>query len=213
MLPSTNTTPTISHVQLSELTGKRQDNVKRVIEKLSESGVIAFTQIEEVQNKGNNRGYKINTYQVNERDSYIVVAQLCPEYTAKLVDHWMATRNNQPQLPQTKREWIEFALEQERQLEIAAPKVEFHDTIVQSDNTYKYQEAGKKIQQRPNKFIAWLKEWHYIDKSNMPYQKYLTQELFKISSGVNKQGWDYTQGRVTNKGLAYFSKKLTGITL
>lgn len=205
MLPSSNVTSTISHIQLSELTGKRQDSVKRTIKTLSESGVITFTQFVE---KGNGR--PLTVFNVNERDSYIVVAQLCPEYTAKLVDHWMATKNLQPKLPQTKREWIEFALEQEKKLELAAPKIEFHDTVVQSENSFKYQEAGKKIQQRPNKFVAWLRDEGYIDKVNMPFQRYITQGLFKVSSGVNEKGFDYTQGRVTNKGMAYFSNKLSG---
>jgi hypothetical protein len=27
-------------------------------------------------------------YEVNKRDSYVIVAQLCPEFTARLVDRW-----------------------------------------------------------------------------------------------------------------------------
>jgi len=46
-------------------------------------------------------------YVVSERDSYIIVAQLCPEYTAKLVDYWIATKNQVVQpvtLPLTYKE-------------------------------------------------------------------------------------------------------------
>lgn len=90
----------------------------------------------------------------------------------------------------------------------AKPKVEFHDTVVQTNQTYKYQEAGKKLQQRPNKFVAWLRGEGFIDKMNIPYQRYIDQGLFKMSSGVTKTEHQYTQGRVTGKGLAYFTKKL-----
>lgn len=30
----------------------------------------------------------ISVYQLNKRDSLIVVAQLCPEFTARIVDRW-----------------------------------------------------------------------------------------------------------------------------
>lgn len=94
------------------------------------------------------------------------------------------------------------------ELEAAKPKVEFHDKVVQTNQTYKYQEAGKKLQQRPNKFVAWLREEKYIDGMNIPYQRYINQGLFKMSSGISKHDHAYTQGRITTKGLAYFANKL-----
>ena len=81
---STVTTQTISHIQLAEMTGKRQDNVKRLIENLAFKNVISFTQFEE---KG--KGRPLTVFSVNERDSYVVIAQLCPIYTARLVDFWI----------------------------------------------------------------------------------------------------------------------------
>ncbi len=104
-------------------------------------------------------------------------------------------------------------IEQAKQLEMQAPKVEFHDTVVQTNQTYKYQEAGKKIQQRPNKFVEWLRENNYIDKTNNPYQRYIDQGLFKFNSGVSDYGHAYTQGRITAKGLSYFASKLINIKL
>lgn len=90
----------ISHNQLSEMTGKRSDSVKRTMESLNKSGVIQLTQSVEV----NHKGQSVNVYRVNERDSYVVIAQLCPEYTARLVDYWMGTKNSQPvSLPSTKQ--------------------------------------------------------------------------------------------------------------
>ncbi len=99
------------------------------------------------------------------------------------------------------------------ELALAKPKIEFHDTVVQSNQTYKFQEAGKKLQQRPNKFIAWMREEGYINKNNMPYQRYIEQGLFKTHSGVNDYGHAYTQGRITTKGLSYFASKLNNINL
>jgi len=105
-----NATPsqTMTSKQIAVVVEKRHDNVKRTIENLADQAVIVRPQIEDEQFKdsmGRNRTESV--YVVNERDSYIIVAQLCPEYTAKLVDYWMATKNQVVQpvtLPLTYKE-------------------------------------------------------------------------------------------------------------
>lgn len=81
--------PTMSSREIAELVEKRHDNVKRTIETLVERGVIARPQIEDVQEAGgNSRVYITQEYRVGKRDSYVIVAQLSPEFTARLVDRW-----------------------------------------------------------------------------------------------------------------------------
>lgn len=209
MLPTNNVTPTISHVQLAEMTGKRQDNVKRVIEKLSEQGVIAFTQIEDVQSKGNNREYKITLFNVNERDSYIVVAQLCPEYTAKLVDHWMATKNNQPKLPQTFAEALQLAADQAKQLELAKPKVEFVDRYVESTGLKTFREVCKMLGANERKFRAMLvaEDVMYILNGSWTVKAYyLDQKYFKSVPG-EKNGHSFNTIKFTARGVEWVSRK------
>lgn len=78
---------TMSSREIAELVEQRHDNVKRTIETLGSKGVITLPQIEEVSNEG--AGPKtISVYQLGKRDRLIVVAQLCPEFTAKIVDRW-----------------------------------------------------------------------------------------------------------------------------
>jgi phage antirepressor YoqD-like protein len=201
---------TMSHYQIADVVGSRPDSVKRTMERLQEKGVIKLTPSVGV----NHLGQHVNEYHVDKRNSYIVVAQLSPEFTAVLVDRWQELEDGlKPLLPQTFSEALQLAADQAKLIEEAKPKVEFHDTVTQSEHTYKYQEAGKKIQQRPNKFVAWLRENGYIDKQNNPYQRYLDQKLFKFHTGVNEHGHEYTQGRVTTKGLSYFTNKLVGVAL
>ena len=120
---------------------------------------------------------------------------------------------SQPQIPQTKRQWIELALEQEKLIELAAPKVEFHDKIVNDAATFSIRDAAKKIQQRPNKFSEWLRSEGYLCKNNMPKQQYVNQGLFKTHTGQSKEEYQFSQARVTSKGLAYFTNKLGEIKL
>jgi phage regulator Rha-like protein len=95
---------TMSSKQIAEVVDKRHDNVKRTIETLVKQGVISKPQFEDGGKAAN--GVVEKLYMINERDSYVVVAQLCPEFTAKLVDYWQATKNQKPviALPKTYKE-------------------------------------------------------------------------------------------------------------
>nr|WP_232370133.1 KilA-N domain-containing protein [Xenorhabdus lircayensis] len=89
----TNVTATMSSVEIAKLVNKRHDNVKRTIETLAKRGVIQLPQIEEVNNiqsdSPNSRsGAYIFSGEQGKRDSIVVVAQLSPEFTARLVDRW-----------------------------------------------------------------------------------------------------------------------------
>jgi phage regulator Rha-like protein len=64
------------------------DNVKRTIETLANQGVISYPQIVDGEKAAN--GVIEKLYRIGKRDSYVVVAQLSPEFTARLVDRWQA---------------------------------------------------------------------------------------------------------------------------
>ena len=81
---------TMTSQEISELTGKRHDNVKRTIDSLVADGTIVQPQLEVVPLKDAlGRPRDESVYRVKERDSYIVVARLSPKFTAKLVDRWL----------------------------------------------------------------------------------------------------------------------------
>lgn len=65
---------------------KRHDNVKRTIETLIVRGVITSPQIEEKPTAGRTTAVYVFESEEGKRDSIIVVAQLSPEFTARLVD-------------------------------------------------------------------------------------------------------------------------------
>lgn len=88
----------MTSLEMAELVEKRHDNVKRTIDSLTASGLIQRPQIEEVTN---HLGQRVEVYKVGERDSYVVVARLSPEFTARLVDYWQKHRNDAPRLPTT----------------------------------------------------------------------------------------------------------------
>ena len=104
-LINSNEVKTMSSLEMSELTEKRHDNVRRTIEKLADSKVIGLPQFEEVKNT---QGQLVKTYFLTKRDSYVVVAQLSPEFTGRLVDRWQELEAKQK--PMTTLQLLEHAV-------------------------------------------------------------------------------------------------------
>ena len=80
------TSPTMTSRDIAELVESRHDVVKLSIERLAKSGVISQPPLVDGPKSAN--GVVEKHYLINKRDSYVVVAQLCPEFTARLVDRW-----------------------------------------------------------------------------------------------------------------------------
>lgn len=98
---------TMSSREIAELVESRHDHVKRSIERLAAKGVIQLPPMEEVKN---HLGQMVAEYHLIKRDTYVVVAQLCPEFTARLVDRWQELENQQsPLIPQTLPEALRLA--------------------------------------------------------------------------------------------------------
>ncbi|MCV6612422.1 MAG: Rha family transcriptional regulator [Amphritea sp.] len=75
----------MSSKEIAELVGSRHDKVKQSIERLATRGAI---QLPPLGNVTNGQGQSVSVYQICKRDSYVIVAQLSPEFTARLVDRW-----------------------------------------------------------------------------------------------------------------------------
>ncbi|MCX8260614.1 Rha family transcriptional regulator [Escherichia coli] len=123
--------PSMTSIEIAELVGKRHDNVKRTIETLAESGVIVRPQIEDepkIDVMGRSRLIQVFRFsdEQGKRDSIIVVAQLCPEFTARLVDRWRELEE-QARQPLTEIEMIAAmaanAVQQQKRLHVVESKV------------------------------------------------------------------------------------------
>lgn len=204
-LLATNQPLTMSSREIAELTGKQHSHVKRDIDKMC-------AEINHPELEGSTFEYRGNWYTQYHLDKELTLC-LISGYSAKLrmaiIKKWQQLEEvSQPKLPQTFAEALQLAANQAKLLEEAAPKVEFHDKIVNDTATFSLRDAAKKIQQRPNKFSAWLRSEGYLCQNNLPKQQYINQGLFKTHTGQSRDEYQFSQTRVTSKGLAYFTKKL-----
>ena len=90
---STDSRLSMTSREIADLVGSRHDNVRTTIERLADRGTIQLPAMQEVE-KINSLGlpqrtkvYVFPGYQ-GKRDSLVVVAQLSPEFTARIVDRW-----------------------------------------------------------------------------------------------------------------------------
>lgn len=182
----------MTHLEIAELVGKRPDNVKRTIESLVNAGVIAQPQIEDGIRAANGVTPKVYVFkgEQGKRDSIVVVAQLCPEFTARLVDRWQELEHQVKQ-PQelSKLEILQLAIESEKQkvaleqqVAILEPKALALDTIADTSNTYTIRECAKTIGIKEKHLVNLLLEkgWCYRESSGrlQPYAQKINQKIF-----------------------------------
>jgi hypothetical protein len=87
----------MTSLEIAELVEKRHDNVKRTVETLASRGLFVLPQFEEVKN---HLGQNVTHYLLDKRSSLIVVAQLSPEFTARVIDRWQELEQSVANLPQ-----------------------------------------------------------------------------------------------------------------
>ena len=118
-------------------------------------------------------------------------------------------------MPGTYIEALECLIETEKrtvalqqQVEYQTPKVEAFDDLIDSTGLYTLRNAGKALGQKPNLFLSKLRNGRVLYGRNIPYQRMLDQEYFKVKTFVNSSnGFSSNQTYVTPKGLVWLSKK------
>ena len=101
----------MTSLDIAELIGARHDKVKQSIERLVKRDVIQdppMGNLEKINGLG--LAVKVKYYsfvgEKGKRDTYVVVAQLSPEFTGRLVDRWQELEKaaKEPALPRTYKE-------------------------------------------------------------------------------------------------------------
>lgn len=209
---STVVNPTMTSQDIADLVESRHDKVKQSIERLAARGTIQLPPLGEVKN---HLGQSVSVYQVGKRDSYIVVAQLSPEFTARLVDRWQDLEN-QTRIPQNLPDALRLAadlaeekLQLENQLAIAAPKVHFVDSYVNATGSLGFRETCKLLHIKEPAFRKFLldSEIMYLLAGKLtPYAQHIDAGRFTVKTGENQtNGHAFTQNKFTPKGIQWIA--------
>lgn len=214
--------------EISELVESRHDKVKQSIDRLVAKGIIESPPSGNFKNINNVDGTEyIFTGEQGKRDSIIVVAQLSPLFTARLVDRWQELEAkivtappltpqmqlaNAVLLAQTIIAEKDSQIEQrDKLIAIAAPKAAALHLISLADGSLCITDAAKTLGIQPKKvLIPYLKanKWIYHRPGcdhPIAYQDKLQQMLLehKVTTVSRTDGSEKIteQVRVTPKGL------------
>ena len=208
---------TMSSRDIADLVESRHDSVKRTIERLQDKGLIQLTPMVEVKN---HLGQVVTEYQLIKRDTYVVVAQLSPEFTARLVDRWQELENQQNTtalLPQNYLQALEQLVASEKEKQALAlenktmkPKANFVDLYVDIGTTKSLRETAKILNMPEKAMIAALERDKalYRQSGNLiPYSDKQSRGLFTVKTGTAEHGHNFTQTRVTSKGIQWIAQR------
>lgn len=220
--------PTMGSREIAELVDSRHDNVKRTIERLAERGVISLPPLEEVKVQRERREETVYEYRIGKRDSYVIVAQLSPEFTARLVDRWQQLEaearaafdprkalSDPAALRTLLLQNVEKVIELEGKVEEMRPQVQALERIAISEGSMCITDAAKNLQVRPKALFDYLRAHHWIysrpgTAGDIAYQDKLQSGVLehKVTVVTRADGSEKTttQVRVTPKGLARLAK-------
>ena len=200
---------TMSSREIAEITHKEHKNVLRVIRDLIEQNLVA--QIEPLKFEYRNQWF--DYYELNKRDTFVVVARLSPEFTAAVVDRWQALENQQKPtalIPQSFSEALMLAAQLQAEKERNAPKVAFVDHYVEVGTSKSFRETAKILKIPERALVNRLEEDKYLYRQSgvlLPYQSAHTKDLFTVKTGTSEHGHNYTQTRVTSKGIEFIASR------
>lgn len=209
---------TMSSREITKLVNSRHSDVCKSIETLISKGVIGGYQPKPYTHPQNGQIYY--EYFLNKRDTYILVAQFSPEFTAAVIDRWQELEKQQNPtalLPQNYLQALEqlVASEKEKQAlalenKVMKPKADFVDLYVDIGTTKSLRETAKILNMPEKAMIAALERDKalYRQSGNLiPYSDKQSRGLFTVKTGTAEHGHNFTQTRVTSKGIQWIAQR------
>lgn len=209
---------TMSSREITKLVNSRHSDVCKSIETLISKGVIGGYQPKPYTHPQNGQIYY--EYFLNKRDTYILVAQFSPEFTAAVIDRWQELENQQNPtalLPQNYLQALEQLVASEKEKQALAlenkamkPKADFVDLYVDIGTTKSLRETAKILNMPEKAMIAALERDKalYRQSGNLiPYSDKQSRGLFTVKTGTAEHGHNFTQTSVTSKGIQWIAQR------
>lgn len=185
----------ISSVEIANMTGKRHSDVLRDIRNQLKELKIGESNFASTYKDAQSKDRKC--FLLDKKQSLVLGSGYNVKLRSKIIDRWMELEEqNQPKIPQNKLEWMQLAIDQEKQLieqqatlTEQAPKVEFYDDVTGSTDTVDMGKVAKVLNMGigRNKLFEFLRDHKILQSKNEPYQKYVDIGYFRIvESKYNK---------------------------
>lgn len=222
LLPITNenaSTLTMSSREIAELCEKEHRHVARDIE-------VMFEQLE-INPKGYvqiwthpQNGQSYREFMLPKDLTLTLVAGYSVKLRKRIIDRWLELENQQNPtalLPQNYLQALEQLVASEKEKQALAlenkamkPKADFVDLYVDIGTTKSLRETAKILNMPEKSMIAALERDKalYRQSGNLiPYSDKQSRGLFTVKTGTAEHGHNFTQTRVTSKGIQWIAQR------
>lgn len=222
LLPITNenaSTLTMSSREIAELCEKEHRHVARDIE-------VMFEQLE-INPKGYvqiwthpQNGQSYREFMLPKDLTLTLVAGYSVKLRKRIIDRWLELENQQNPtalLPQNYLQALEQLVASEKEKQALAlenkamkPKADFVDLYVDIGTTKSLRETAKILNMPEKAMIAALERDKalYRQSGNLiPYSDKQSRGLFTVKTGTAEHGHNFTQTRVTSKGIKWIAQR------
>ena len=222
---------TMSSLEIAELVETRHDVVKKSIERLIQKGIISKPPLVDGEKSAN--GVVIQLYLLEKRDSFVVVAQLSPKFTAKLVDRWQKLESQQLiTLPGNYLEALQALVASETEKEELrlisagqASQIEHQTEVIKQKDQYVIAsneasiKAGEILVREfcksvdivdigEKQFYQWMRDKGIVSENNEPYGQYVKAGYFTYKPTEERHGGKYRYTmRITPRGKVWLAAK------
>lgn len=211
----------MSSREIAALLNSRHRDVCTSINRLMDSGAISGYAATPYTHEQNQQVYF--EFFVSKRDSYVIVAQLSPAFTARLVDRWqeLEAQASTPSIhiPKTFAEALRMAADQAEQIEQQQflieqqkPAVEFVGKFVTAGSgnmTFRAVAKILKINERElRQFLSENKIMYKLGGDWVPLQNHIDAGRFEVKAGLaehEESSHAFKQSKFTPKGVEWLA--------
>ena len=218
LLPITekNASLTMSSREIAELCEKRHDHVMVDIRKMLNELEISSPEFSGQYKTADGRMQPC--FYLPKDLTLTLIAGYNVKLRKRIIDRWQELESKQAlQLPQTFAEALRLAADLEEQKQALLlenqrmkPKAAFVEHYVEVGTTKSLRETAKILKMPEKAMIQRLVEDRILYRQSnnlLPYQKYHERELFAVKTGTAEHGHNFTQTRVTSKGMAFIANR------
>lgn len=207
---------TMSSREIADLVNTTHDSVMKTIRSLVSKGVV-FGNETPYTHPQNHQTYK--EFVLDFRNTMVVVSGYNSELRAKVIDRWQELEKQAKvgfTIPQTFAQALMLAAtqaaqieEQQKQLEVATPKVEFVDKYVDTKGNLTFREVAKLLKVNERRFRHFLKDnkiMYELHDGWAGYSKFIKNGMIENVTGFNKDtGRAFSTALFTPKGFNYIA--------
>lgn len=203
---------TMGSREIANLCGKDHRHVVRDIEVMFEQlGINSKEYVQIWTHPQNGQSYR--EFMLPKNLTFTLVAGYNVILRKRIIDRWLELENQQKPtalIPQSFSEALMLAAQLQAEKERNAPKVAFVDHYVEVGTSKSFRETAKILKMPERALVNRLVEDKYLYRQSgvlLPYQSAHTKDLFTVKTGTAEHGHNYTQTRVTSKGIEFIASR------